>query len=83
MRYIDVSNEDDIKRSSELLHKGFDLSMYMILGEDIKTKDIPEGYKTYKMITEKEIEDRMEDIMSELYDVLKRRPSNIHDECEF
>lgn len=46
--------------------------MYMILGEDIKTKDIPEGYKTYKMNTEKEIEDRMEDIMSELYDVFKR-----------
>ncbi|CAG86437.2 DEHA2C15422p [Debaryomyces hansenii CBS767] len=68
IRYIDVSNEDDIKK--DLLHKGFELSISMILGEDIKIKDISEGYKTYKVITEKEIEDRMEDIMSESYDVL-------------
>ncbi|CUM49594.1 unnamed protein product [Debaryomyces tyrocola] len=56
IRYIDVGDEDDIKK--DLLHKGFELSIYMILGEDVK------------VITETEIEDRMEDITSELYDLL-------------
>lgn len=68
IRYIDVGDEDDIKK--DLLHNGFELSIYMILGEDIKIKDMSEGYKTYKVITETEIGDRMKDIMSELYDLL-------------
>jgi hypothetical protein len=69
-KYIDVSNEDDIKK--DLLYRGFELSTYMILDEYIKLKNINEGYKNYKVITEREIEDRIKDIMSDRYDIIDK-----------
>lgn len=60
---MDVSNEDHIKK--DLLYRGFELNTYMILDEDIKLKNMEEGYKKYKVIAENEIEDRMDYIWSQ------------------
>ena len=65
--YIDVNNEDDIKK--DILYGGFLLYTYMVIEEDIKIKDKSMEYKNYKVITEKEIKDRMEDILSDRYDI--------------
>ncbi|CAG86441.2 DEHA2C15510p [Debaryomyces hansenii CBS767] len=67
IKYIDVSNEEDIKHN--LLYRGLELNTYIILDEDIKIKDKSMGYKSHKLITEKEIEDRWEDIIADRYDV--------------
>lgn len=65
--YLGFINEDDIKEN--LLYRGLDNRAYVILGEDIKIKNKFEGYKNYKVVTRKEIEDRMTDILRDRYDI--------------
>lgn len=67
LKYIDVKNEDDIKK--HLLYREDRLRTYIILEDDIKIKSKSEGYENYKVVTEKEIEDRMEDILKDIYDI--------------
>ena len=51
------------------MYLGEQLYTYIVLEDDIKIKRKTEGYKNYEVITEKEIEDRMEDILSDRYDI--------------
>lgn len=67
IKYIDVNNENDIKH--DLLLSGFHtLRTYLILDENIKIKNLLEGYGNYKVATEQEINARVEDILSDRYD---------------
>lgn len=62
IKYIDVNNEMDIKQ--DLLHSdGYDtLKTYIVLDGDVKVKIFGEGYKNWKVVTEDELEARIEDI---------------------
>ena len=51
------------------MYLGEQLYTFIVLEDDIKIKRKTEGYKNYEVITEKEIEDRMEDILSDRYDI--------------
>ena len=71
IKYIDVDNENDIK--NDLLQSGFDtLQTYLILEENIKVKNLLEGYTNHKVLTEQEMYERMDDILLDKYDIAQR-----------
>lgn len=70
IKYIGVNNEEDIRK--DLLYSGLRLYTYMILEEDIKITNKASGYKNYKVITENGIEDGLEDILSDGYEIIDK-----------
>lgn len=71
IKYIDVDNENGIK--NDLLQGGFHtLQTYLILDENIKVKHLLDGYKNYKVLTEHEAYERMDDILLDRYDISQK-----------
>lgn len=67
IRYIDITNENDMK--DDLLYSMGYMNTYMILKEDIRIKNKTKGFKNFKVITEIQIEDLIDDILSDRYEV--------------
>lgn len=68
IEYINIKNEKQIKMDLLDTDRNLYLETYLIISDDIRIKNISYGYSFYKIITDNDLINNIDDILQDQYD---------------